>query len=122
MKILATGLSGPADELDLLRDAGHEVLIGRPLDQPGRKAYTEAELIESARHKEFTPVPLGSRPGRRARASQGRLRPLRILSMAVIAVALSSAAGGGAIGLIGVVAVGSPSNMPIASLAHLSPA
>jgi phosphoglycerate dehydrogenase-like enzyme len=49
MKILATGLSGPADELGPLRDAGHEVLIGRPLDQPGRKAYTEAELIESAR-------------------------------------------------------------------------
>jgi len=30
--------------------------------------------------------------------------------------------GGGAIGLIGVVAVGSPSNMAIASLARLSPA
>jgi D-3-phosphoglycerate dehydrogenase len=49
MKILATGLSGPAEELGPLRDAGHEVLIGRPLDQPGRKAYTESELIASAR-------------------------------------------------------------------------
>jgi D-3-phosphoglycerate dehydrogenase / 2-oxoglutarate reductase len=49
MKILATGLSGPAEELGLLRDAGHEVLIGRPLDQPGRKAYTEPELIDAAR-------------------------------------------------------------------------
>ncbi|MDQ6721066.1 MAG: LCP family protein [Candidatus Dormibacteraeota bacterium] len=37
---------------------------------------------------------LGYRPGRRARASRGRLRPLRILSLAVAAVVLSSAAGG----------------------------
>ena len=49
MKILATGPSGPPEELAPLRDAGHEVLIGRPLDQPGRKAYTEAELCEAAR-------------------------------------------------------------------------
>ena len=49
MKILATGPSGPPEELDPLRSAGHEVIIGRPLDQPGRKAYTEAELIEAAR-------------------------------------------------------------------------
>jgi LCP family protein required for cell wall assembly len=39
-------------------------------------------------------VLLGYRPGRRARASQGRLRPLRIFTLAVAAVALSSAAGG----------------------------
>jgi phosphoglycerate dehydrogenase-like enzyme len=49
MRILATGPSGPAEELDPLRQAGHEILIGRPLDQPGRTAYTEAELIEAAR-------------------------------------------------------------------------
>jgi D-3-phosphoglycerate dehydrogenase len=49
MKILATGPSGPTEELDPLLQAGHEVIIGRPLDQPGRKAYTEAELIEAAR-------------------------------------------------------------------------
>ena len=49
MKILATGPSGPADELDPLRQEGHEIIIGRPLDQPGRKAYTEAELCEAAR-------------------------------------------------------------------------
>ena len=41
MKILATGPSGPAEELDALREAGHEIVIGRPLDQPGRRAYTE---------------------------------------------------------------------------------
>jgi LCP family protein required for cell wall assembly len=40
------------------------------------------------------PVLLGNRPGHRARASQGRLRPFRILTLAVTAVALSSAAGG----------------------------
>ena len=49
MKILATGPSGPTEELGPLFQAGHEVIIGRPLDQHGRKAYTEAELIEAAR-------------------------------------------------------------------------
>lgn len=43
---------------------------------------------------QFTPVLLGKRPGHRARASQGRLRPFRILTLAVAAVALSGAAGG----------------------------
>jgi len=37
---------------------------------------------------------LGNRPGHRARASQGRLRPLRILTLAITAFALSVAAGG----------------------------
>jgi phosphoglycerate dehydrogenase-like enzyme len=49
MRILASGPSGPASELDPLREAGHEVVIGRPLDQPGRAAYTEAELGAAAR-------------------------------------------------------------------------
>ena len=49
MKILATGPSGASEELGPLRDAGHEVVIGRPLDQPGRAAYTEADLIAAAR-------------------------------------------------------------------------
>lgn len=49
MKILATGPSGPPEELDALRAAGHEVVIGRPLDMPGRRAYTEAELAEACR-------------------------------------------------------------------------
>jgi LCP family protein required for cell wall assembly len=39
-------------------------------------------------------VLLGNRPGHRARASQGRLRPFRILTLAVVAVALSAASGG----------------------------
>jgi LCP family protein required for cell wall assembly len=39
-------------------------------------------------------VPLGIRPGRRARASQRRLSPFRILALAVIAVALAELAGG----------------------------
>ena len=43
MKILASGPSGPVGELDPLRAAGHEVVIGRPRDQPGRAAYSEAE-------------------------------------------------------------------------------
>jgi D-3-phosphoglycerate dehydrogenase len=49
MRILATGPSGPAEELDALRAAGHEVVIGRPLDMPGRRAYSEAELAEACR-------------------------------------------------------------------------
>ena len=49
MKILATGPSGSAEDLDPLGQAGHEVVIGRPLDAPGRHAYTEGELIAAAR-------------------------------------------------------------------------
>ncbi len=49
MKILASGPSGPAEDLDPLREAGHEVVIGRPLDAPGRQAYTESELIAASR-------------------------------------------------------------------------
>jgi D-3-phosphoglycerate dehydrogenase len=49
MRILVTGPSGPAEELDPLRAAGHEVAIGRPLDMPGRRAYTETELVEAVR-------------------------------------------------------------------------
>jgi D-3-phosphoglycerate dehydrogenase len=47
MKILATGPSGPPEELEPLRTAGHEVVIGRPLDMPSRRAWTEAELAEA---------------------------------------------------------------------------
>jgi LCP family protein required for cell wall assembly len=39
-------------------------------------------------------VPLGIKPGRRARASQRRLSPLRIIALAVLATALSGLAGG----------------------------
>jgi D-3-phosphoglycerate dehydrogenase len=49
MKILATGPSGTAEDLEPLRAAGHEVIIGRPLDTPGRKAYAESELIAASR-------------------------------------------------------------------------
>ena len=49
MKILASGPSGPATELEPLRAAGHEVVIGRPLDQPGRAAYSAADLGAAAR-------------------------------------------------------------------------
>ena len=49
LKIVATGPSGPAEDLAPLAAAGHEVVIGRPLDQPGRRAFTEAELIELTR-------------------------------------------------------------------------
>ncbi|HEU4369450.1 MAG TPA: NAD(P)-dependent oxidoreductase [Methylomirabilota bacterium] len=49
LTIIATGPSGGPEELAPLRAAGHEVVIGRPLDAPGRTAYSEAELIEQCR-------------------------------------------------------------------------
>ena len=45
LTVIATGPSGPPEELDPLRKAGHEVVIGRPLDMRERRAYSEAELI-----------------------------------------------------------------------------
>jgi len=48
MRILATGPSGSPEDLDPLRQGGHEVIIGRPLDAPGRKAYTESDLIAAS--------------------------------------------------------------------------
>jgi D-3-phosphoglycerate dehydrogenase len=52
MRILATGPSGPPEELEALRTAGHELVIGRPLDMPGRRGYTTTELIEACRDVE----------------------------------------------------------------------
>ena len=49
LTVIATGPSGPPEELDPLRKSGHEVVIGRPLDMRDRRAYTEAELIEQCR-------------------------------------------------------------------------
>ncbi len=49
MKILSTGLAGPAAELEPLRRAGHQVVIERPLDMPGRAAWTEEDLSAAAR-------------------------------------------------------------------------
>jgi LCP family protein required for cell wall assembly len=42
----------------------------------------------------WAPVPLGIRPGRRARRSRGRLSPLRSLILTALAIALSVVAGG----------------------------
>ena len=49
LRVLATGPSGPSSELDPLREAGHEVVVGRPLDAPGRRPWTEADLRAAAR-------------------------------------------------------------------------
>ena len=49
LHVLATGISGPADELDPLVSAGHRVTVERPLDQAGRSAWAEGELIAAAR-------------------------------------------------------------------------
>jgi len=49
MKIYVTGAYGPSQEFEPLRELGHEVVLGRPVDQPGRQPYTEEELIECCR-------------------------------------------------------------------------
>jgi phosphoglycerate dehydrogenase-like enzyme len=49
MRILATGPSGPPQELEPLRAAGHDVIVGRPLDTPGRVPWSEADLAGACR-------------------------------------------------------------------------
>lgn len=49
MKIYVMGAYGPSQEFDSLRELGHEVVLGRPVDQPGRQPYTEEELVEWCR-------------------------------------------------------------------------
>ena len=47
--VLATGPSATADELAPLRAAGLDLVIGRPLDAPDRRPWSEADLIEAVR-------------------------------------------------------------------------
>ncbi len=49
MKVYVTGAYGPSQEFEPLREVGHEVILGRPVDQPGRRPYTEEELVEWCR-------------------------------------------------------------------------
>ena len=49
LTVLATAPSGPAEEFEPLRAAGLDVVIGRPLDMPDRKAWRESDLIEAVR-------------------------------------------------------------------------
>ena len=49
LTVLATAPSGPAEEFEPLRAAGLDVVIGRPLDMPDRKAWSEGDLIEAVR-------------------------------------------------------------------------
>jgi hypothetical protein len=49
LTVLATGPSATADEFEPLRAAGLEVVIGRPLDAPRRRPWSEADLIEAVR-------------------------------------------------------------------------
>lgn len=46
MKIYVTGAYGPSQEFEGLRELGHQVELGRPVDQTGRRPYTEEELVE----------------------------------------------------------------------------
>jgi D-3-phosphoglycerate dehydrogenase / 2-oxoglutarate reductase len=83
LRILATGISGPAAELAPLREAGHEVVIGRPLDQPGRIAYTEQDLIDAARDAD---VILASHLETISRAVMSAARRLRLVIVPFIGV------------------------------------
>lgn len=74
MRILATGPSGPSEDLDRLREAGHEVVVGRPLDQPGRKAYSDADLLEAARPADVILASHLERITREVMAAAKRLR------------------------------------------------
>ncbi len=49
LTVLATGPSGPAEEFEPLRAAGLDLVIGRPLDTPSRRPWSEADLIEAVR-------------------------------------------------------------------------
>jgi phosphoglycerate dehydrogenase-like enzyme len=47
--VLATGPSATAAEFEPLRAAGLDLVIGRPLDAPDRRPWSEADLIEAVR-------------------------------------------------------------------------
>jgi D-3-phosphoglycerate dehydrogenase len=47
--VLATGPSSAAAEFEPLRAAGLDLVIGRPLDAPDRRPWSEADLIEAVR-------------------------------------------------------------------------
>jgi D-3-phosphoglycerate dehydrogenase len=49
LTIVATGPSGPPEDFEPLRAAGHTVVLGRSLDEAGRRPYTEAELMDLCR-------------------------------------------------------------------------
>jgi phosphoglycerate dehydrogenase-like enzyme len=62
------------DELDPLRDAGHEVVIGRPLDHPQRKPWADAELLDAARDADVILASHLERIGRDVMTAAKRLR------------------------------------------------
>jgi D-3-phosphoglycerate dehydrogenase len=49
LTVLATGPSGAVEEFEPLKAAGLDLVVGRPLDTPGRLAWSEADLIEAVR-------------------------------------------------------------------------
>ncbi len=74
MKIYVTGAYGPSQEFEPLREAGHEVVLGRPIDQPGRQPYTNAELIEACRDADVVMTSHLDTIGRPVMAAAERLR------------------------------------------------
>jgi hypothetical protein len=49
LTILATGPSGTIEEFEPLKAAGLDLVVGHPLDTPGRRPWSEADLIEAVR-------------------------------------------------------------------------
>jgi phosphoglycerate dehydrogenase-like enzyme len=74
MKIYVTGAYGPSQEFEPLRELGHEVILGRPVDQPARQPYTQEELIEWCRDADVIMASHLDPIGRAVMAAAGRLR------------------------------------------------
>jgi hypothetical protein len=49
LTVLATGPNAATAEFEPLRAAGLDLVIGRPLDAPDRRPWSEADLIEAVR-------------------------------------------------------------------------
>ncbi|MEK6665391.1 MAG: NAD(P)-dependent oxidoreductase, partial [candidate division NC10 bacterium] len=74
MKIYVIGAYGPSQEFEPLRELGHEVILGRSVDQPGRQPYTEEELIEWCRDADVIMASHLDAITRAAMAAAARLR------------------------------------------------
>ncbi len=112
MKIYVTGAYGPSQELESLREAGHEVVLGRPVDQPGRRPYTEQELVEWCRDAD---VIMASHQDTISRAVLAAAQNLRLVIVPLVGVDKIDVA---AATELGIVVANSPTTLAIAATAE----